>query len=168
MKIKLLEESKSKHAQAKKERNEKKKMLQEMKEHPELDVEVNIIMKETGFIETHHVFAKDNKFKYKDDTYVLDPKGLVLEPTKDSFKPFYVFKEGEKKPWDFSNKNKRIPSRVLTLLYNLDTYRILIVYESKNINLILVIIGLITLGVLAVYGWLNFGHGQLPKLPFIG
>jgi hypothetical protein len=150
-----------------KKREIKKKMLEEIHEHPELNIDVNILMQD-GFIETTSVFAKDKKFKYKDDTYELDPKGLILEPTKDSFKPFYFFLEGIKKPWDFTNKNKRIPSRVLTLLYNLDTYRILIVYESKNINLILVIIGIITLVLLAIYGWLNFLHGALPPLPFIG
>jgi hypothetical protein len=148
----------------------KKKMLANIKEHPELNIQVNLIRKDTGFIEEHSIYATKNKFKIEsvsDFEYELKPSGLVLEPTKDSFKPFYVFKEGEKYPMDFSNKNKRIPSRVLTLLYNLDTYRILIVYESKNINLILVIIGVITLVVLAIYGWLNFGHGQLPKIPFL-
>lgn len=155
---------------SKEEKETKKKMLADIKEHPELNIQINLIRKDTGFIEEHGVYATKNKFKIESIggfEYELKPYGLVLEPTKDSFKPFYVFKEDEKHPMDFSNKNKRIPSRVLTLLYNLDTYRILIQYESKNINLILVIIGVITLVVLAIYGWLNFGHGQLPKIPFL-
>jgi len=165
--MKRIDNLKKEHQKNKKIRDEKKKLLKEIKEHPELNIEVNILMKD-GFIETTSVFAKDKTFKHGKTTYKLDPKGLILEPTKDSFKPFYFFKEGDSKPWDFTNKNKRIPSRVLTLLYNLDTYRILIVYESKNINLILVIIGIITLIILVAYGWLNFGHGELPPLPFIG
>jgi hypothetical protein len=145
----------------------RKKVDEERLKHPELDIDVNIMEKNTNIIRSMSVYAEGNKFKYDGTTYKLNPKRMILQPTKDSFRPFYMFKEGNPNPIDFENKNKRIPSRVLTLLYNLDTYRILIVYENKNLNLILVIIGVITLILLVVYGWLNFLHGQLPNIPFI-
>jgi hypothetical protein len=131
------------------------------------DVEVNIIKKKTEFIESHRVIAKDGKVTIDNFVYRLDPKGMILEPTKDSFLPLYFFNEGVAEPYNFKNLNKRIPSRVINLLYNTDTYRTWLEMERKNINLILVIIGIATIVILAIYGWLNFGHGHIPKIPFI-
>jgi hypothetical protein len=138
----------------------------DIKEHPELYIEVDIIKETTGMIESHIIYATERKFKLDGSTYNLKPYGLILEPMHDNFLPLYVFKEKNPLPIDFTNKNKRVPGRVLTLLYNLDTYRILIQMERKNLNLILVILGVVTIVILAIYGWLNYGHGQLPKLPF--
>jgi hypothetical protein len=137
------------------------------KKNPELDVEINIIKKDTGFIESHKLYAENRKVTIDNIIYNLKPDGMILEPTKDSFLPVYFFNEGVKEPYNFKNLNKRIPSRVINLLYNTDTYRTWLEMERKNINLILVIIGIATLIILAVYGWLNFAHGQLPKIPFI-
>jgi len=130
-----------------------------------LDVEINIIKKHTDFIESHREYAEKGKVKIDGFTYKLKPEGMILEPTKDSFLPVYFFNEGNDIPYNFKNLNKRIPSRVINLLYNTDTYRTWLEMERKNINLILVIIGIATLIILGVYAWLNFGHGQLPKIP---
>ena len=138
-----------------------------MKEHPELYIKLKIIQENTGMIQSHYIYAKERQFKHEGTTYKLKPYGLQLEPMHDNFLPFYMFKEKNENPIDFTNRNKKVPARVLTLLYNLDTYRILIQMERKNLNLILVIIGVATIIILAVYGWLNFGHGQIPKIPFL-
>jgi hypothetical protein len=146
---------------------------QDLKDHPELCAQADII-RPTGFVDSHLIFAKDRTFPDPDPpaggkpcTYRLEPQGLVLEPMKDGFRPLYVFKEGDPKPYDFTNHSKLVPARVLTLLYNLDTYRILIQMERKNLNLILVILGVATIIVLGIYAWLNYGHGQLPDIPFL-
>lgn len=135
--------------------------------NPELNVEVNIVKKKTGFIESHRVYAEGRKITIDGFIYELKPEGMILEPTKDSFLPVYFFNEDNREPYNFKNLNKRIPSRVINLLYNTDTYRTWLEMERKNINLILVIIGIASIVILAIYGWLNFGHGHLPKIPFI-
>jgi hypothetical protein len=157
-------EKESKKKESKKNDEKKEPSKKEIREHPELYIKVKIIKDITGMIESHYIYASERKFKLGNTTYKLKPYGLILEPMHDNFLPMYIFKEGKEYPIDFTNKNKRIPARVLTLLYNLDTYRILIQMERKNLNLILVIIGIVTIGILAVYGWLNYGHGQIPKL----
>jgi hypothetical protein len=137
--------------------------------NPELDIRVDIIRKDSEIIDHYKIYAKDRKFSVDGDktVYKLKPKGMMLEPTKASFNPMYVYKEGDPEPYDFHNYNKRIPSRVINLLYNTDTYRTWLEMERKNLNLILVIIGVATLVVLGIYAWLNYGHGQIPNIPFI-
>jgi hypothetical protein len=149
-----------------KDEKEKELVAEEHEKHPELDAEIMILDPLSNIIQIDHVYAKDKTFKHDGEKteYKLKPKGLNLIPFKDTFVAHYLFKKGESEPYDFTNKNKRIPARVLTILYNLDAYRILICPERKNLNLILVIVGIVTLVVLGIYAWLNYGHGALPNL----
>jgi len=150
-------------------RYDKKTLNKMIRENPELYIEVNIITKEHGIIKTDYVFAKDRKFEHtgsdgKTTTYQLQPSGLVLNPMKGSFLPAYYFKEGNSGPISFANKNKRVPGRIISLLYNFDTYRMLIQVEIKKLNLILVILNVATLITLFIYAWGNWGHWQIPKI----
>jgi len=136
---------------------------------PEDKVIINIIEKETRFVHSYKdLIVTKRTVKVNNFTYHLANKGMILEPTKEGFVQMYVFNEDEKEPYDFKNYNKRIPSRVINLLYKTETYRTWLQMENKNINIIIVIVGIATLIILAVYGWLNFGHGHLPNIPFIG
>lgn len=88
----------------------------DVREHPELYIKVKLLEENTGMITSHYIYAKERKFKHEDTTYILKPYGLQLEPMHDNFLPFYVFKEGCSNPIDFTNRNKKVPARVLTLL----------------------------------------------------
>lgn len=149
---------------SKKEIQNQKIIQQDIKKSPELYVKINIINKDNGMIETFYTFAKDRNFKHNGKKYKLKPEGMNLIPLKNSFMPFYVFKENETTPYNFKNQNQRVPARVLTLLYNLDTYRILIQMEFKKLNFILVILGIITLILLIIYGYCNFTDLPIPYL----
>lgn len=139
------------------------RITQEMiKENPHLYCEINIIEDKTEMIKTFYTYAKDREFKYNDVTYKLEPEGMNLIPSGDSFIPLYVFNENMIEPVSFKNMNERIPGRVLTLLYNLDTYRILIQMEFKKLNFILVIIGIATLIILFVYGYVHLTDLPIP------
>lgn len=138
--------------------------LKMIKEHPELYVEINILNTESNIVESEYIYATESKIKKNGFTYKLDPTGMNLQPTTKGFVPSYFFIMNKSKPYDFTNMNERVPSRIITLLYNLDTYRVLIQPERKNINLILVIIGILTLICLGIYAWINYGHGQIPDL----
>jgi len=133
-----------------------------IRENPHLYCEINIIEKKTEMIQTFYTFAKDREFVHNNFIYKLEPEGMNLIPTGDSFIPLYVFNEGSTNPVDFKNMNERIPGRVLTLLYNLDTYRILIQMEFKKLNLILVIIGIATLIILFAYGYIHLTDAPIP------
>ena len=137
---------------------------QELEKNPELNVEIMILDRKTNIIEITHKFAKGKKFEYDDFKYKLTPTGLNLIPHKEGFVAHYLFIKDKEDPYNFTNMNKLIPARVLTILYNMDAYRILIQPEHKNLNLILVIIGVITLVVLAIYAWLNYGGGYIPTV----
>jgi hypothetical protein len=151
--------------------DDKKPITKEMiKEHPELYIQADIIDTVTGIIDTKYIFAKDRTFEYPDDDkekmeYNIKPYGLNLLPLADNFIPVYTFIKGKPNPYDFKDKNKHVPSRIVTLLYDADTYKMFIVPEHKNLNLVLVIIGIATIIILAVYAWLNYGGGEIP---FIG
>lgn len=147
----------------KKEDLSESRITQEMiKENPHLYCEINIIEDKTEMIKTFYTFAKDRSFEFNYCIYELKPEGMNLIPTGDSFIPLYVFIEGKKDPVDFKNINEKIPGRVLTLLYNLDTYRILIQMEFKKLNLILVLIGIATLIILFVYGYIHMTDLPIP------
>lgn len=142
---------------------------QEITNNPELNVEIMVLDRKTNIIEITRKFAKGKKFKHGDFEYKLTPTGLNLIPHKDGFVAHYLFVKNREDPYNFTNMNKLIPARVLTILYNMDAYRILIQPEHKNLNLILVIIGVITLVVLAIYAWLNYGNGYVPSFgPLVG
>lgn len=144
---------------------------QEITKNPELNVEIMVLDRKTNIIEITRKFAKGKKFTMPDDEckYKLTPTGLNLIPHKGGFVAHYLFVKGKEDPYNFTNMNKLIPARVLTILYNMDAYRILIQPEHKNLNLILVIIGVITLAVLGIYAWLNYGNGYVPTLgPLVG
>jgi len=134
----------------------------QIKDHPELYVEITIYNPTSNILYSEYIYAKEHKYIKDKFTYDLDPIGMNLQPTNKGVMPSYLFVKGNKKPYDFTNKNQRIPSRIVKLLYNPDTYKILIQPDRKNLNLILVIIGVVTLIVLGVYAWLNYGHGQIP------
>jgi len=130
--------------------------------NPHLYAEINIVEKKTGMIRSFITYAKDQRFTYENFNYELQPEGMNLIPIKNSFCPLYVFLEKHKNPVDFKNKNKHVPGRVLSLLYDLDTYRILIQMEFKKLNMILVILGIVSIIVLAVYGYINFTDMPIP------
>lgn len=142
----------------------KEKITSKMiKNNPELYIEVIVYDPVSNLLYSEYIFSKDKGRKYEFDgdeiKYELDPIGMNLQPTNKGVIPSYLFIKGNKKPYDFTNKNERVPSRIVKLLYNPNTYKILIQPERKNLNLILVIIGVVTLIVLCVYAWLNYGNG---------
>jgi hypothetical protein len=142
------------------EKTNDEKITQKMiKQNPELYVEVTIYNPKSNMLFSEYIYATERKYVKDDDTYELDPIGMNLQPTTKGMIPSYVFIKGTKKPYDFTNKNLRIPSRIVKLLYNPDTYKILISPEHKNLNLILVIIGIVTLIVLGLFAWFNYGNG---------
>jgi hypothetical protein len=153
--------------QLKKEAKEKQITSKMIRDHPELYVEVTVYNPKTNILYSEYIYSTERKYIRDNFTYELDPIGMNLQPTNKGVIPSYVFIEENKKPYDFTNKNKRIPSRIVKLLYNPDTYKILIQPDRKNLNLILVIIGVVTLIVLGVYAWLNYGHGQIPDFSHI-
>jgi hypothetical protein len=130
-----------------------------IKSHPELYVEVTIYDPDANMLSSEYIYAKEQKYKQGKTEYELDPVGMNLQPTSKGVMPSYLFIKDHKKPYDFTNKNQRIPSRIVKLLYNPDTYKILIQPDHKNLNLILVIIGVVTLIILGLYGWFNYGNG---------
>lgn len=136
------------------------KITQKMvKNDPDLYIEVTIYDPKSNMLESEYVKSSEHQYKKEKTTYELDPIGMNLQPTNKGMIPSYLFIKGKKKPYDFTNTNKRIPSRIVKLLYNPDTYKILIQPEHKNLNLILVIIGVVTLIVLCVYAWFNYFNG---------
>lgn len=130
-----------------------------IKQHPELYVEVTIYDPASNMLESEYIYASEHRYVKDKKTYELDPIGMNLQPTNKGIIPSYVFIKNHRKPYDFTNKNQRIPSRIVKLLYNPDTYKILIQPEHKNLNLILVIIGVVTLIVLGLFAWFNYGNG---------
>lgn len=146
-----------------KKREEKKEETEQekQKEKTVYETEINIFIENTNFIETFYTNEK-KVFKYNNKDYNLEPYGMILVPLKNGFRPVYYFKENHNKPIDFTNKNKNIPARVISLLYNFDTYRILIEKEFKKMNLILVILSIVILVILCVYGYVNFTNLPIP------
>lgn len=130
----------------------------------ELATQIMILDPNTNVISIENLKTKNNIHQKDKTKYRLKPKGLNLIQHGDGFVSHYLFIKNKEEPYDFTNKNKRIPARVLTILYNLDAYRILIQPERKNLNLILVIIGIITLIVLSVYAYINYCGGEIPSL----
>jgi len=145
-----------------KEKQENKKEIITKKmvaQHPEIYTEVAIYYPESNMLMSEYIKSNERTYTNNKFIYDLDPIGMNLQPTNKGIIPSYLFIKNKTKPYDFTNKNKNIPSRIVKLLYNPDTYKILIQPEHKNLNLILVIIGVVTLIVLGVYGWFNYGNG---------
>lgn len=123
--------------------------MKTIKENPENYMQVNII-KKNKMIETFYKYINKKTFTYWSKDYDIDSKGIILLPRKGYFIPAIFFREGHKNPVIFDNKNKGIPSRAMTLLYDLRLYRALIKLEEKNINIILIILNIVTLILLSV------------------
>lgn len=123
--------------------------MKTIKENPENYMQVNII-KKNDMIETFYKYLEKKTFTYWGKEYQLESEGIILLPRKGYFIPAIFFREGHKNPIIFVNKNKGIPSRAMTLLYDLRLYRALIKLEEKNINIILIILNIVTLILLSV------------------
>ena len=123
-----------------------------IKEHPDRYIEVNIL-KENRIIDTFYVYANEYKFKYNNFTYIVKSKSILLLPKHDYFIPTIYYKENIKNPVSFENKNKGVPSRILTLLYDLRLYKMLIQLEQKNINIILIALCVVSL---CAFGMLTY------------
>jgi hypothetical protein len=94
--------------------------------------------------ETYEVNGKKGK------TFIIDNNLIYLKFIKNGYIPHLFYNVTSKKPVDFKNRNKNIPSRALKLLWNTNMYRILFTPELDRTNklIILLMIGnIIAIGV---------------------
>lgn len=134
-------------------------------ENPEKYLEVNMVGNKNNIIVTFHRYIDDNTFKYKSKTYNVKADGIVLIPKRGYFSPTIFYKEGKSNPINFENTNKGIPSRALTLLYDLRLYRTLIQIDKKNVNLILIILNIVSLIMLSAIIYCMY---QIETFGFVG
>lgn len=134
--------------------------IEKIQANPDKYIEINII-KENRIIDTFHVYADEYKFKYKKLTYNVKSKSVILLPKHDYFIPCAYYREGIKNPISFENKNKGVPSRILTLLYDLRLYKMLIQLENKNINIILIALCIIELVAFGLLTYTLYNTGVL-------
>ena len=132
--------------------------IEKIEQHPDRYLEVNIL-KKNRIIDTFYVYADKYKFKYNDVTYNVRSKAIILLPKHDYFIPAIYYKEGVTNPVSFENKNKGVPSRILTLLYDLRLYKMLIQLERKNINIILIVLCIISLVAFGMLTYALYNNG---------
>ena len=60
-------------------------------------------------------------------------------------KAYSLYKEGNPEPFILQDKNKGIPSQILNDLYSPALFRILVRAENNSIDVLMLIVGLVTL-----------------------
>lgn len=126
-------------------------------EHPEKYIEINIL-KDNRMFETFHIYADETTFKHKKYTYDIDSDFIYLFPKAKGFIPTIFYKNKNKTPISLKNFNKGIPSRALTLLWNVRLYTPLVLLEDKKLNWFIIIAVLIQCAVLTAGLYLTYVH----------
>lgn len=134
--------------------------MEDIQENPENFLEINII-RDTKIIETTYIYAKEKKFKYKDNEYNVNHDRNLHNPKGNYVIPTAFYKEGEPDPISFKNLNRGIPSKVLTLLYDTRLYRILIQPETGNLNWVLIIVTIIQIAMMGIVLWGLWNNGYI-------
>ena len=122
------------------------------------EYEINIMNKDE-IIYTLHIPFKAKQFKHNDFTYNVDNEKAFLYPTDKGYIPVLYYREKEKNPLDFKDKNKGIPSRALHLLWNHSLYSVIVTYESDRTNKLIIIIMLAGLIMFGLRMYLAYGGG---------
>ena len=134
--------------------------LQDLIEHPEKFLEINII-RENEIIETHYVFVDKKTFKLDNKDYNIVHKKTLHSPRGNYIIPTLYYLENEKEPLDFKNRNIGIPSKVLSLLLDSRLYRMLVHPEEGNLNWVLIILTIINIGLVVSSLFLLHNNGYL-------
>jgi hypothetical protein len=131
--------------------------IQEIREHPEKYLEVNII-KSNRMIDTIFKYSNKDKIKIENDKtdYKIDSDCIFLVPKKGYFIPTIYYIEGHDKPLKFENKNRGITCNALSLLWNYLLYKPLLEIGKDNWNLIYIIMLIIALAFSGVALYLQF------------
>lgn len=131
-----------------------------IKNNPDKYIEINMIRK-NRIVDTFYKYTDETSFKYKGKKFTIDSDYMLLIPKKDYFIPTLFYLQSKTKPLDFENHNKGIPSKILTLLYDLRLYKMLIKIEQQKINLFIVILDFIILCILGGVTYLLYNGGVL-------
>jgi len=102
-------------------------------------IEVNILS-EDKILHSQTIDTENDTFILEKFEYHLDMKKVFLYPSKNGFFPVLFYKNKNKEPLEFKNKNKGIPSRALHLLWNHRLYKVLVELENDKTNLIIIIL----------------------------
>ena len=130
-------------------------------ENPEKFIEINIV-NQNNIIETTYIYADKLKFKYDNNEYTVNHDKTLHNPRGNYVIPTLYYEYGKSEPIDFENKNRGIPSKVLTLLYDTRLYKILIQPDTGNLNWVLIIVGIIQIILMGIVVWGLHDKGFLP------